>query len=117
MGEDKGRGDKVASENAVSLAGRVSTAAELKVLPSGTPIVTFRLAMPRPPEGRATSRGGSDWVDCVAWSARTRRTVAGWRRGDAVAVEGRLRRRFFRGGDSPVRTRLEVEVLSGRRMR
>lgn len=117
MDRAKGGSEAVTSHNAVSLAGRVSTGAEVKELPSGTTIVTFRLAMPRQADSRATAGAGSDWVDCVAWSSRARRTVAGWVQGDVVAVEGRLRRRFFRSPETPVRTRLEVEVLSGRKVR
>jgi single-strand DNA-binding protein len=100
--------------NSVRIRGRVSTAAEERELPSGTTIVTVRLSMAREPTPMTTgSRQTHDWVDCAAWGGRARRTVAGWRTGDVVEVEGALRRRFYRGGGS-TSTRLEVEVLTAR---
>lgn len=100
--------------NDVRLRGRVSTAPEVRELPSGTAIVTLRLSVPRgATPGTAGSKQRVDWVDCVAWSSRVRRTVGRWNAGDTVEVEGVLRRRFVRGGGA-ASTRLEVEVLAGR---
>jgi single-strand DNA-binding protein len=62
------------------------------------------------------SSQSSDWVDCVAWAAKTRRSVGGWTVGDLVEVTGALRRRFYRAGEG-AGTRLEVEVLGARRAR
>ena len=102
--------------NSVTLRGRVSAAPLQRELPSGDKIVTTRLVMARPPD-RASggSRQVSDWVDCVAWSGRARRSVQSWRVDDVVELEGALRRRFFRTEGS-TGSRLEVEVLSGRRV-
>jgi single-strand DNA-binding protein len=62
------------------------------------------------------SSQSSDWVDCVAWAAKTRQRVGGWSVGDLVEVTGALRRRFYRAGES-AGTRLEVEVLGAKRAR
>ena len=100
--------------NLVVLCGRVSTAPEERELPSGTSIVTVRLSMARTPTPMtAGSKQNHDWVDCSVWGGRARRTVAGWREGDVVEVEGALRRRFYRAGGA-TSTRLEVEILSAR---
>lgn len=100
--------------NEVTLRGRVTTAPALRELPSGTSIVTLRVSVPRSPSPMTKgSKQGSDWVDCVAWGARQRRTASAWRVGDLVEVEGALRRRFYRGGAGPS-MRLEVEVLAAR---
>jgi len=105
------------TDNTVALRGRVSSAPESKELPSGALITTFRVSVPRSRTPMTTgSTQRSDWMDCVAWSARARRVVSGWQVGDEVEVEGALRRRFFRGGEG-ASTRLEVEVLSARRAR
>lgn len=100
--------------NEVVLTGRVSSGPTVRELPSGDQIVTFRLSVGR---GRtamtARSKASVDWVDCTAWTARLRRSVARWSVGDHVEVHGALRRRFFAGGGGPV-TRLEVEVLRAR---
>ena len=104
------------ARNVVSLAGRVSSAPVERELPSGDKVVTFRIVMAREQTAMtAKSKQVSDWVDCAAWAARVRRSVASWRVDDMVEVEGALRRRFFRdaGGSS---SRVEVEVLSGRRI-
>src|SRR4051812_316231 len=103
-----------AERNVVRLRGRISTPPELRELPSGTAIVTFRLSVARSPTPMTKgSRQSTDWVDCVAWGARPRRICSRWRAGDVAEVQGALRRRFFRssGGAS---TRLEVEMLGGR---
>jgi single-strand DNA-binding protein len=107
----------VVSTNEVRLAGRVTSAPEERELPSGDVIVTFRVSMAREPSPMTRgSRQTSDWVDCVAFGARARRTVAGWAVGDRVTVEGALRRRFYRAGEGAA-TRVEVEVLRAGRAR
>jgi single-strand DNA-binding protein len=106
-----------AGANEVTLRGRVSSAPEPRELPSGTCIVTLRVSVPRAPSPMTKgSKQTSDWVDCVAWGARQRRSVATWRVGDVVEVEGAFRRRFYRAGGGTA-MRLEVEVLAGRVVR
>lgn len=103
------------ADNSVTLRGRVSSAPVERELPSGAVISTFRMSVARARTPMTSgSRQSSDWVDCAAWSARSRRSVGGWAVGDRVEVTGALRRRYFRGG-SGAGTRLEVEVLSARR--
>jgi single-strand DNA-binding protein len=93
----------------------VTAAPEERALPSGDVIVTFRLSVPRRPTPMSRgSKQTADWVDCVAFAARCRRSVAAWTVGDEVLVEGALRRRFYRSAGG-AGTRLEVEVLSARR--
>ena len=107
-----------AGANAVALRGRVSSAPNERELPSGDVIVTFRLVVGRDPSPMTktmtkTSKQSSDWVDCVAWGGRVKRSVTTWRVGDFVEVEGALRRRFYRV-EARTSTRVEVEVLTGR---
>jgi single-strand DNA-binding protein len=103
------------ADNTVVLRGRVSSAPVERELPSGAVISTFRMSVSRARTlMTAGSRQTSDWVDCAAWSARSRRSVGGWGVGDRVEVTGALRRRYFRSGGGPG-TRLEVEVLTARR--
>ena len=80
-------------------------------------ISTFRVSVPRARTAMTSgSTQTSDWVDCTAWSARSRRSVGSWQVGDRVEVTGSLRRRFYRAGEGAT-TRLEVEVTSARRVR
>ncbi|WP_426244770.1 single-stranded DNA-binding protein [Nocardioides sp. LHG3406-4] len=100
--------------NQVMLHGRLTAEPECRELPSGDVIWTFRVVVDRPPGGRSRQR--LDSLECVAWLARVRRSVASWRIGDEVAVEGALRRRFFRTGAGAA-SRVEVEVTSARIIR
>lgn len=105
----------VPAVNTVALSGRISSAPTLRELPSGDPLVTFRLAVPRAPEAE-TGRRYSDWFDCAVWGGRVLRTSQAWQVGDTVAVSGQLRRRHYRAGDV-TQTRVEVMVVTGRRVR
>lgn len=110
---------RVDPANVVMLTGTVSGVPEQRVLPSGDELCVVRVVVPRR-GGRPRSDGrrnpSVDVVDCCAWEARPRRTVAGWVAGDEVEVTGALRRRFFRVGGA-VASRVEVEISSARRVR
>ena len=101
--------------NEVRLVGRISQQPEERVLPSGDVVWTFRVVVPRP-AGAAQVRQQVDALDCAAWSARARRSVAGWGVDDVVEVSGAVRRRFFRAGGGAV-SRFEVEMAAGRVIR
>lgn len=103
------------ARNVVSLAGRVSSAPVERELPSGDPVVTFRLVIAREQTPMtAKSKQVSDWVDCAAWDSRVRSRVLRWQVDDEVSLEGALRRRFFRTGAGAA-SRVEIEVVGGRR--
>jgi len=100
----------------VVLVGRVSGAPEERELPSGDVLVSWRVVVERPAPRRASPAGVRaptiDTLDCVAWSGAVRRTARGLADGDVVAVEGALRRRFWRAGAGAAsRTEVEVERL------
>jgi single-strand DNA-binding protein len=99
--------------NAVSLRGRVSGAPIETTLPSGDVVVSVRVVVDR--EGRTRKPPYVDTIDCAAWSARARRSVRSWQDGDVVAIEGALRRRFWRSG-SGAQSRYEVEIRSAQRL-
>lgn len=100
--------------NQVRLTGTVADSPQLRVLPSGDEVVIVRLVVRRPP-GARTRAPTVDTFDCAAWRAGARRTVSGWAAGEHVAVEGALRRRFWRSPSGPA-SRYEVEVERGRRL-
>ncbi len=104
----------VPSRNEVVLAGRVAAPAQERELPSGDTIVTWRLVVERPKDGRQPPPGVRtstvDTFDCVAWEDSTRRTALALMAGDVVAVSGALRRRFWRSG-AGASSRCEVEVV------
>jgi single-strand DNA-binding protein len=103
--------------NEVVLRGRVSGEPQVRELPSGTTLVSFRLVLARERTPMtASSKVVSDWVECSAWGARVRKQAAGWHDGDQVEVRGALRRRYYRAGDQS-RSSVEVEMLGGRLVR
>jgi single-strand DNA-binding protein len=97
--------------NEVRLVGRLSRDPEMRVLPSGDQMWTFRVVVPREPGGR--TRQSVDVLDCAVWGGRVRASVASWSADDVVEVAGPLRKRFFSSGAGPA-SRVEVEVTSGR---
>jgi single-strand DNA-binding protein len=104
-----------AHRNLVELVGRLSGAPLERELPSGDRLVTFRLVVERPPASgtAAASRQRVDTIDCVAWTARVRRSARAWPDGCVLEVGGSLRRRFRRSPAGTV-SRVEVEVSRAR---
>jgi single-strand DNA-binding protein len=103
--------------NEVVLRGRVSGDPQIRELPSGSALVSFRLVMSRQRTAMtAASKQVSDWVECGAWSAALRKRTLSWADGDQVEVRGALRRRYFQAGGQ-ARTSVEIEVLGGRLVR
>lgn len=92
--------------NHVSLSGRISAEAQDIDLPSGQVLTRMRLVVPRDkPQTKTTV----DTIDIVTFKAVIRKKMHGLGVGDAVHVEGAMRRRFWRAGPS-VASRVEVEV-------
>ncbi|MDP9823945.1 single-stranded DNA-binding protein [Nocardioides massiliensis] len=101
----------------VHLRGRVSGEPEHRVLPSGDELWTVRVVVRRPPGDVRAGGPVSDWIGCTARSGAARRSVQSWRDGDAVEVEGALRRHYYRSGTGAALSLVEVEVARARRRR
>ena len=110
--------DRTAPRNEVLLVGRVPAVPEVRELPSGDVLVTWRVVVGRPP-GRRPPEGVRpttvDTLDCVAWTASARRAASALAVDDVVEVAGALRRRFWRAGAGAA-SRCEVEVATVRRV-
>jgi single-strand DNA-binding protein len=101
-------------ENRVSVTGRISGVGTSRTLPSGDEMVTWRMVVDRP---ATRSQGAAfDVVDCVGWAARIRRSALGWAVGDVVAIDGALRRRFWRSPGGGLQSRCEIEVRAAKRV-
>jgi single-strand DNA-binding protein len=112
-------GPSSAHVNEVHLVGRLAVEPVRRQLPSGDPLVSFRLVVERGPGGRGSRSGTSrsptvDTLDCAAWRRDVQRVLARAAAGDVLEVHGALRRRFWRAGGGPV-SRSEVEVVRVRR--
>jgi single-strand DNA-binding protein len=101
----------VIDRNDVVLRGRVSAPAEIRTLPSGDNLLTFRLVVRRP-EPRV--RGQSvDVLSCITYDRALQRRMALWQPGDVV--EGALQRRFWRTGSGTASV-CEVNCRRGRKV-
>lgn len=131
--EEEREGAEEAGVNEVRLVGRVSGEPETRTMPSGDEVVLLRVVVRRPPDPAAsraaakTARGESapegqrtpprptvDTIDVSCWTSVTRRAGLRLTAGDAVEVEGALRRRFYRAGPS-VQSRYDVVATRVRR--
>jgi single-strand DNA-binding protein len=101
--------------NEVRLVGKVSAAPQLRELPSGDAMVSFRVVVGRP---ESAYRGAQrvDVIECAVWSGRIMRSVQRWSDGDVVEVTGAIRRRFYKAG-AGTSSRVEIEVRTARLIR
>ena len=103
----------VIDRNDVVLRGRLSAPAEVKTLPSGDTLVSFRLVVRRP-EPRATGQS-TDTLPCITYDRALQRRISAWQAGDVVEVEGALQRRFWRTGSGTTSV-CEVNCRRGRKV-
>jgi single-strand DNA-binding protein len=99
--------------NDVVLRGRMAAPAEVRTLPSGDVLVSFRLVVRRE---RPRTPGQVDTLECVTYDRALQRRAAVWRTGDVVEVEGALQRRFWRTGAGGKASRCEVNCRRGRKV-
>lgn len=104
------------ARNEVYLVGRVAAPVMEHELPSGATVVHARLIVDRGETAMPWSSQRVDAIECVGWSARVQRSMRRWNPEDRVAVEGSIRRRFFRSA-SGTGSRVEVEIVRARRLR
>lgn len=111
-----------AHANEVRLVGRLAVEPVRKDLPSGDPLVSFRLVVERDVKARRSTADARssrsptvDTLDCSAWRRDVQRTLARAAPGEVLEVEGALRRRFWRTGAGAA-SRSEVEVQRVRRL-
>jgi single-strand DNA-binding protein len=134
--EEEREGAEEVGVNEVRLVGRVSGQPETRTMPSGDEVVLLRVVVRRPPETaaraaqrvtraskeepapevvpRISPRPTVDTIDVSCWTAVTRRAGLRLTAGDAVEVEGALRRRFYRAGPT-VQSRYDVVATRVRR--
>jgi single-strand DNA-binding protein len=102
--------DPAAPLNEVRLRGRIS-ALEETTMPSGDPVVRFRVVVART-EPRRTGGALVDALDCSALPAAARRVLVRAGVDAVVEVSGVLQRRWSRAGGS----RVVVEVRTASRV-
>jgi single-strand DNA-binding protein len=92
--------------NSVSLSGLLTEPGQERELAGGVHVVRWTLRV-----ARGAGRSGSDLIDCVALDPVLQGRALSWAAGSELAVDGALRRRFFRSGGRTA-TRVEVEVVT-----
>lgn len=111
---------EIQARNEVVVVGRLAAEPEERELPSGDVLISWRLVVDRPPTRRKMPEGTReatlDTLDFVAWTAALQRSAAAWVPGDMIAVEGAVRRRFWRSPAGGVASRYEIEVAKARRI-
>ena len=99
----------------VALVGRLGARVRSQQLPSGDVVATFTVIVDRSARERVGGKHAVtvDAITCVTSRARTRAQLERFEPGTMVAVEGTLRRRFWRAGaGGMVGSTMEVVVRS-----
>ena len=93
--------------NKVLLIGRLTKDPELRYSQSGTAIANFTLAVNR----QFTNQDGqreADFINCVAWSKAAEFVAQYFKKGQQMALEGRIQVRSYDGNDGQRRWVTEV---------
>ncbi|MCL2083494.1 MAG: single-stranded DNA-binding protein [Oscillospiraceae bacterium] len=95
--------------NRISLMGRLTRDPELRTIPSGASVASFSLAVDR----RFTKQGEekqTDFIDIVVWRERAEFVHKYFRKGQLVAIDGRLQSRNWE--DKHGQKRVSIEVVA-----
>jgi len=99
----------MASLNTVMLIGNLGTEPEMRYVPSGSPVTSFRLAVSRRfTTGEGERSQETEWFNVVTWNRTAENCNQMLTKGQQVYVEGRLRTRSWEGQDGQRRFRTEV---------
>ena len=94
--------------NRIIIMGRLARDPELRRTQSGTPVVSFRLAVDRDFKDKATGERSTDWIDVVAWRQTAEFVSRYFTKGRMAVVEGRLQMRDWTDKEGNKRTSAEV---------
>lgn len=94
--------------NAVSIMGRMAKDPELRHTQTGTPVVSFRLAVDRDFKDKSTGKCATDWINVVAWRQTAEFVSRYFEKGRKAIVSGRLQSRSWEDKNGSRQTTLEV---------
>lgn len=94
--------------NAVSIMGRMAKDPELRHTQTGTPVVSFRLAVDRDFKDKSTGKCATDWIDVVAWRQTAEFVSRYFEKGRTAIVSGRIQSRSWEDKNGNRQTTLEV---------
>ena len=97
--------------NKVILMGRITRDLELKTTPTGTPVLSFSLAVERSYAEKGKERQ-TDFIKCVAWRNTAEFISRFFAKGSMILIEGELQTRKYKDNDGKEHTVTEVIVSS-----
>ena len=98
--------------NKIFLMGRLTKDPELKRTQTGTPVVSFSLAVDRDFKDKSTGERATDFISCVAWRQSAEFISRYFTKGRMAVVEGRLQTKDWTDKDGNKRRSTEVIVDS-----
>ena len=98
--------------NKIFIMGRLTKDPELKRTQTGTPVVSFSLAVDRDFKDKSTGERATDFISCVAWRQSAEFISRYFTKGRMAVVEGRLQTRDWTDKDGNKRRSTEVIVDS-----
>jgi len=96
--------------NSVNLVGRLARDPDLRYTPNGTAVCSFVLAVRNPFRLDDDGNPTADFINCVVWQKPAEMFADGHRKGDQVAVSGRLQTRSYENDDGQMVWVTEVNV-------
>lgn len=94
--------------NRVNLIGRLTRDPEIRQIPSGTSITTFSIANNRTYVVNNERREEVSYFNCLIWGKAAEALARYAKKGQRIAVEGRLQQRRWQDKDGNNRTTVEV---------
>lgn len=94
--------------NRIIIMGRLGNDPEIRRTQTGTPVVSFRLAVDRDFKDKSTGKRTTDWIEVVAWRSTAEFVSRYFTKGRIAVVEGRLQIRDWTDKAGNKRTTAEV---------
>lgn len=96
------------SLNHVCVMGRMTKDPELRHTNSGTPVVSFTLAVERDFKDKKTGEKGTDFLEVVAWRNTAEFIEKYMGKGRMIVADGKLQSRKYEDKDGNKRTAVEI---------
>jgi len=96
--------------NRIVLIGRLTRDPELRYTPSGTAVASFSIANNRTYAVSGERKEEVSYFDCIAWSKLGEIITEYCKKGQKIAVEGRLQQRRWEDQDKNKKSKIELVI-------
>jgi len=96
--------------NRVILIGRLTRDPELRYTPSGTAVASFSIANNRTYAVAGEKKEQVSYFDCIAWSKLGEIITEYCKKGQRIAVEGRLQQRRWEDQENNKKSKIELVI-------